>query len=137
VCEADHHAVHSGDLRAPAVVGLLGIGAIQSLQIVHAFESTPLIGSACGALIAACVAVAAGLLVAGDVRAWGAAGLTSVIAILGYALKHFVGTTFDAQHFENWRLVLDVVPLFVETAVLGLSGFAIALVRTDGRVTSW
>jgi hypothetical protein len=52
-------------------------------------------------------------------------------------LKHFVGTTFDAQHFENWRLVLDVVPLFVETAVLGLSGFAIALVRTDGRVTSW
>jgi hypothetical protein len=136
VCEADHHAVHSRDLRPPAVVGLLGIGAIQSLQIVHTFESTLLIGILCGALIAACVAVAAGLLVAGDVRAWGAAGLTSVIAILGYAFKHLAGTTFDAQHLENWSLVLDVAPLFVQTALLVLSGFAIALVRTDGRMTS-
>jgi len=114
------------DLRPPAGVALLGIGAIYTLQIVHAFISTPVIGVAYGALIAASVSVAAWLLVTGDVRAWGAAGVMSALAILVYALKHFVGTSFDTRDVGNWRFVLDLAPLFVATVPLALTGYAMS-----------
>jgi ABC-type uncharacterized transport system permease subunit len=131
VREVDHHAVDVADLRPPAVAALLGIGAIQALQVVHTFQATPLIGVTYGSLIAACVAVVAWLQVTGNVRAWGATGLISLVAILAYALKHFVGTTFDTQDVGNWRFVLDIAPLFVEAALLALSGLALALVHAD------
>ena len=67
--ETNEYAVDAAALRATGVVALLGIGAIHFLQIVDTFQSTPLLGLAYGALIAACVVVAAWLLVRGDVRA--------------------------------------------------------------------
>jgi len=52
------YAVDATTLRATGVIALLGIGAIHFLQIVDAFQSTPLLGLAYVALIAACVALA-------------------------------------------------------------------------------
>ena len=129
----DTRPVNAAALRPPAVVALLGIGAIQSLQIVHAFQSTPLIAIADGALIAGCVAVATWLLVTRDVRAWGAAGLISVVATNAFVLKNFVGTTLDPRDVGSWRFVLELAPLFVATASLVLSGLAMALRRVQSR----
>jgi len=131
--EANRYAVDDPALRATGVVALLGIGAIHFLQIVDTFQSTPLLGLAYGALIAACVVVAAWMLVRGDVRAWGAAGLISVAVMLGYAFTRLVGTTFDNEDVGNWACMLGLASLFVDGALLVLSGFAVALVRVDTK----
>jgi hypothetical protein len=125
------HAVDAAAWRPPAVVALLGLGAIQSFQIVHEFQSTPLIAIADGALIAGCVAVAAWLLATRDVRAWGVAGLISVVATNAFVSKNFVGTTLDPRDVGNWRFALDLAPLFVAAALLALSGLAMALVHAQ------
>ena len=129
--ETNEYAVDAAALRATGVVALLGIGAIHFLQIVETFQSTPLLGLAYVGLIAASLALAAWLLVTGDVRAWAAAGLISVAVILGYAFTRLVGTTFDNEDVGNWSCMLGLASLFVEAALFALSGFAIALVRTD------
>ena len=129
--ETNEYAVDAAALRATGVVALLGIGAIHFLQIVETFQSTPLLGLAYVGLIAASLALAAWLLVIGDVRAWAGAGLISAAVIVGYAFTRVVGTTFDNQDVGNWSCMLGLASLFVEAALLALSGFAMALVRTD------
>ena len=129
--ERNEYAVDPAALRPIGVVALLGIGAIHFLQIVETFQSTPLLGVAYAALIAASVAVAAWLLATGDVGAWVAAGLLSVAVILGYAFTRFVGTTFDNQDVGNWSCMLGLASLFVEAALLALSGYAAALLHTN------
>ena len=129
--ERNQYAADSATLRPIGVVALLGIGAIHVLQIVDTFQSTPLLGVAYAALIAACVAVAAWLLATGDVGAWVAAGLLSVAVILGYAFTRVVGTTFDNEDVGNWSCMLGLASLFVEAALLALSGYATALVHAN------
>ena len=124
---AKQYTVDTTTLRATGVIALLGIGAIHFLQIVDTFQSTPLLGLAYAALIAACVASAAWLVVADNVRAWAAAGLISVAVIIGYAFTRLVGTPFDNQDVGNWSCMLGLASLFVETALLAVSGSAIAL----------
>jgi prolipoprotein diacylglyceryltransferase len=114
--DANQYGVDATALRPTGVVALLGIGAIHFLQIVDTFQSTPLLGLAYAALIAACVA---------------AAGLISVAVIIGYAFTRLVGTTFDNQDVGNWSCMLGLASLFVEAALLAISGFAMALVHTD------
>ena len=129
--DANQLAVDATSLRPTGAVALLGIGAIHFLQIVDTFQSTPLLAVAYVGLVAACVAVAGWLLVTGDVRAWAAAGLISVAVILGYAFTRFVGTTFDNEDVGNWSCMLGLASLFVESALLALSGYAMALVHAD------
>ena len=123
------YQVDTAALRPIGVVALLGIGAIHFLQIVETFQTTPLLGVAYVGLIAASVAVAAWLLATGDVGAWVAAGLISAAVILGYAFTRFVGTTFDNQDVGNWSCMLGLASLFVEAALLAVSGYAAALLR--------
>jgi hypothetical protein len=125
--ETNHYLVDAATLRATGVVALLGTGVIHFVQIVDTLQQTPLLGVAYVALIAACVAVAGWLVVANDVRAWAAAGLISVAVIIGYAFTRLIGTTFDNQDVGNWSCVLGLASLFVEGALLTMSGSAIAL----------
>jgi hypothetical protein len=118
------YQVDTAALRPIGVVALLGIGAIHFLQIVETFQTAPLLGVAYVELIAASVAVAAWLLATGDVGAWVAAGLISAAVIVGYAFTRFVGTTFDNQDVGNWSCMLGLASLFVEAALLALSGYA-------------
>ena len=124
---ARQYTVDTTTLRATGVIALLGIGAIHFLQIVDTFQSTPMLGLAYVALIAACVAAAAWLVVADNLRAWAGAGLISVAVIVGYAFTRLVGTPFDNQDVGNWSCMLGLASLFVEAALLALSGSAIAL----------
>jgi hypothetical protein len=136
--ETNQYAVDAATLRATGVVALLGIGTIHFVQIVDTFQQTPLLGVAYVALIAACVAVAAWLVVANDVRAWAAAGLISAAVIVGYAFTRLIGTTFDNQDVGNWSCVLGLASLFVEAALLTVSGSAFALehAKLTGREPS-
>jgi hypothetical protein len=53
--------------------------------------------------------------------------------MLGYAFTRLVGTTFDNQDVGNWSCMLGLASLFVEAALLALSGFAMTLVRVDTK----
>ena len=118
-------------LRATGVVALLAIGTIHFLQIVPTVQQTPLLGVGYGALIAASVIVAGWLIVANDVRAWAAAGILSAAVLIGYAFTRLVGTTFDNQDVGNWACTLGLASIFVEAALLALSGSALALERAN------
>jgi hypothetical protein len=131
--ESNQYVADPTVLRATAVVALLGVGTIHFLQIVPTLQQTPLLGVGYVALIAASVAIAAWLIAADDPRAWTAAGLLSVAVLVGYAFTRLVGTTFDNQDVGNWSCTLGLASIFVEGALLALSGSALALTRT--RVT--
>ncbi len=132
--ESQQYAVDPATMRATGVVALLAIGTMHFLQIVPTVQQTPLLGVGYVALIVASVMVAAWLVVANDARAWTAAGLISAAVIVGYAFTRLVGTTFDNQDVGNWACTLGLASISVETALLALSGAALALDkgRPDG-----
>ena len=125
--ESKQYTADPAILRATGVVALLAIGTIHFLQIVPTVQETPLLGLAYFALIVASVTVAAWLVVANDSRAWTAAGLISAAVLAGYAFTRLFGTTFDNQDVGNWACMLGLASIFVETALVALSGAALAL----------
>jgi hypothetical protein len=126
------HVVSIADdamLRAIGALVLLGIGAMHFLQIVSTFQGTPLLGVAYVVLIAACLAVAAGLIARGDRRTWIAAGVVSAGAIGGYIFTRALSTPLDNQDVGNWSCMLGLAALFVETSLFALSAYATATRR--------
>jgi hypothetical protein len=117
-------------LRAIGVLVLLGIGAMHFLQIVATFKGTPLLGGAYLVLIAACVAVAAGLVTRGDSRAWTAAAIVGAGAIGCYIFTRAMSTPLDNQDVGNWSCMLGLAALFVETSLLVLSGYTLMAKRS-------
>jgi hypothetical protein len=134
--EAKQYAADPATLRATGVVALLAIGTIHFLQIVPTLQQTPLLGLAYVALIVASVIVAAWLLIANDARAWAAAGLMSAAVVVGYAFTRLVGTTFDNQDVGNWACMLGLASIFVEGALVALSGAALALDKAKASASS-
>ena len=124
--ESKQYTADAATVRTTAVVALLAIGTIHFLQIVPTVQETPVLGLAYVALIAASVIVAAWLVLANDSRAWAAAGLISAAVLVGYAFTRLVGTSFDNQDVGNWACTLGLASIFVEAALLVLSGAALA-----------
>ena len=111
-------------LRATGVLSLLAIGAIHFLQIVPTTESTPLLGVSFLFLIAACLAVAAGLATRGNRRIWIASAVVCAAAIGGYLFTRTFSTPLDNQDAGNWSCMLGLAALFVETTLLAFSAYA-------------
>jgi hypothetical protein len=130
------YAADPAMMRTIGVVALLAVGTIHFLQIVPTVQQTPLLGLGYIALIMASVIVAGWLTVANDACAWAAAGLISAAVLVGYAFTRFVGTTFDNQDVGNWACMLGLASIFVETALLALSGAALALNRAEASAPS-
>ena len=133
---SQQYAADPAMMRAIGVVALLAIGTIHFLQIVPTVQQTPLLGLGYFGLIAASVIVATWLTVANDARAWAAAGLISAAVLVGYAFTRFVGTPFDNQDVGNWACMLGLASIFVETALLAVSGAALALDRAKASAPS-
>jgi len=125
--EPKQYAADPATMRATGVVALLAIATIHFLQIVPTVQETPLLGLGYVALIVASVIVAGWLVVANDARAWAAAGLISAAVVVGYAFTRLISTPFDNQDVGNWACMLGLASIFVETALLVLSGAAVAL----------
>jgi hypothetical protein len=121
-------------MRATGIVALLAIGTIHFVQIVPTLQETPLLGLGYLALIIASVTVAAWLIIANDARAWAAAGLLSAAVLVGYAFTRLVGTVFDNQDVGNWACALGLASLFIEAALVSISGYAIASLHSELRL---
>jgi hypothetical protein len=110
--------------RAVGVVGLAGIALIHLLDSIGKFSETPYIAWMYVALMAASMAVAAGLLHSRDRRIWLAAGLLAASAIIGYVINRTVGLPNATGDIGNWTEPLGLASLFVEGTVVAVSAYA-------------
>ena len=112
--------------RGLAVIGLLGIALIHTLDAIPTFSELPYKGWLYVGLIVSSIGVA-GMLVRGSSRtAWTAtAGLVGA-AMLGYVYSRTVGLPQAADDIGNWAEPLGVAALFVEGSVLAVAAYALA-----------
>src|SRR5260370_7452917 len=90
-------------LRAVAVIGLAGVALIHVLDAHNTFTATPYIGWLYVGLIMGSLGSAAWLLRASDSRAWAAAALLSVGAIMGFVCSRTVCLPATTDHIGTWR----------------------------------
>jgi hypothetical protein len=110
--------------RAVGVVGLAGIALIHLLDSIGKFSETPYIAWMYVALMAASLAVAAGLLHSRDRRLWLAAGALAASAIAGYVINRTVGLPNATGDIGNWTEPLGLASLFVEGTLVAVSAYA-------------
>jgi hypothetical protein len=112
---------------------MLGIALIHLLDVIGKIKETPYLGVMYVALMVASVAVALSLLHTGSSLAWGAAGLLAVATLTGFVLSRTTGLPHSEDDIGNWTEGLGLASMFVEGAVIVLSGYALALARRERR----
>ena len=128
-----HHAVRDGITRTLAIVGLAGVALIHLLDAPGKFTETPYLGWMYVALIAGCLVVAGALVRTSDRRAWAAAAALPAGAIIGYVLTRTTGLPQATDDIGNWGEPLGIASLFVEGAVVAVSGAALRGVLPHSR----
>ena len=131
--DAVEHAIRHTTLRALGFGGMLGIALIHLLDVIGKIKETPYLGVMYIALMVASVAVALSLLHTGSSLAWGAAGLLAVATLTGFVLSRTTGLPHSEDDIGNWTEGLGLASMFVEGAVIVLSGYALALARRERR----
>jgi hypothetical protein len=113
--------------RAIAIVGLAGIALIHLLDSIGKYGETRYLFWMYVALMAGSVAVAGALLQLRDRRVWIASGGLAASALAGYVLSRTTGLPGAHGDIGNWSEPLGLASLFVEGAVVAVSGYAYAL----------
>ena len=119
------HAVRDGIARAIAVIGLAGVALIHLLDAPGKFQETPYLGWLYIALIGGSVLTAAALIRQSDSRAWVAAAVLPLGAILGYTLTRTTGLPQATGDIGNWGEPLGMASLFVEGSLVALSAMVL------------
>jgi hypothetical protein len=112
--------------RAIAIVGLAGIALIHLLDSIGKYGETRYLFWMYIALMAGSLAVAGALLHLRDRRVWLASGGLAASAIGGYVLSRTTGLPAAHGDVGNWTEPLGLASLFVEAAVVAVSGYAYA-----------
>ena len=131
-------SIRDGIARAVAVIGLAGVALIHLLDAPATFQSAAYKGWLYVGLILGCVVVAGALVRSSDRRAWTAAALLSLGAIVAFVISRTVGLPQGADDIGNWSEPLGIASLFVEGAVVALASAALwerrARVNAAGRL---
>jgi hypothetical protein len=115
-------AVRQGIARTVAVVGLAGVALIHLLDLPGKFQETPYMAWLYICLISGSVAAAAALARTNDQRAWTAAALLPLGALVGFTLTRTVGLPQAMDDIGNWTEPLGLASLFVESSLVALAG---------------
>jgi len=113
--------------RAIAVVGLAGIALIHLLDAIGKWSETRYLFWMYVALMLGSLALGGLLLHSRDRRLWLAVGGLSMSAILGFVLSRTTGLPAATGDIGNWTEPLGLAALFVEGAVVAVSGYAYAI----------
>ena len=119
--EAWQAAIRDGVARAAAVVALGAVALIHLLDLPGKFSETPYLAWMYIGLIAGCVLVAAALVHSSDRRAWAAAALFPLGAVVGYILTRTTGLPQATGDIGNWLEPLGLASLFVEGSLIALA----------------
>ena len=115
------HAVRDGIARTIAVIGLAGVALIHLLDLPGKFDETPYLAWMYVGLIVGCVATAVALVRSGDPRAWTAASLLPLGALVGYTFTRTIGLPQAMGDIGNWAEPLGLASLFVEGSLVTLA----------------
>src|SRR3954453_12544693 len=115
--------------RFVAAVGLAGIALIHLLDSLGKFQETPYMGWMYVGLMLACLAVAVGLIRTNAREAWVASIALPASAVAGFTLTRTVGLPHAHEDIGSWDEALGLAALFVEGAVIALSGYALVALR--------
>jgi hypothetical protein len=118
-------AVRDGAARAVAAVGLAGVALIHLLDAPGKFSETPYMGWMYVGLMAACLVVAADLVVRGSRLAWAGAVALPLSALVGFTLTRTVGLPQAHGDIGNWSEPLGLASLFVEGTLVAFSAVAL------------
>ncbi len=113
-------AVRDGVARAVAVAGLAGVALIHLLDLPGTFDDQAYKGWLYLGLIAGCLLAGAELIHSSDLRAWLAAALLPLGAIVGYVWSRTIGLPGGADDIGNWTEPLGLASLFVEGSLVTL-----------------
>jgi hypothetical protein len=112
-------------MRAVGVIGLAGIALIHLLDVQGKFAETPYMGWMYIGLMIGCVVIAGRLIATDDPRAWLAAAVLPLTAIVGYCLSRTTGLPQANGDIGNWTEPLGLASLFVEGSLVALSAGAL------------
>jgi hypothetical protein len=114
-------------MRATGILAIAAIVVIHLVQLVPTFQATPLLGMAFVALIAASLVVGVRLInpVLSRIRLWMPVSMLGAGAIFGYIFTRVANTPIDNQDVGNWACMLGIAALFIESAIVGLSIYAL------------
>ena|SRR5437763_859237 len=129
----DAIAVRQAVLRTLGVIGLSGIALVHLLDLPGKFSEVPYMAWMYVALILGSVALAAVLIRDDDPRAWAAAAALAASVVTGYVLSRTVGLPQSSDDIGNWGEPLGIASLFVEGAVVAVSGAALRGVLPHSR----
>ena len=129
----DAIAVRQAVLRTLGVIGLSGIALVHLLDLPGKFSEVPYMAWMYVALILGSVALAAVLIRDDDPRAWTAAAALAASVVTGYVLSRTVGLPQSSDDIGNWGEPLGIASLFVEGAVVAVSGAALRGVLPHSR----
>jgi len=107
--------------RAVVAVGLAGVALIHVLDAHDTFLASPAKGWLYVGLIGASLGTAAVLVRRDDTRAWLAAALFPLGALLAFVYSRTVGLPGGADDIGNWWEPLGLASLFVEGSLVALS----------------
>lgn len=128
--------VHAGP-RTMGVAALAGVAVVHLLDISSKFSETPYLGWAYVALIAGCLAAAAGIAGRDHPRAWATGGHLCVGAFAAYCLSRSVGLPAATDDIGNWAEPLGLLALAAEAIVVGATVWTVraqpALARVSER----
>jgi len=123
------HLIREIATRASVAVGLAGIALIHLLDSIGKYGETRYRFWMYVALMAGTLAVAGALLHVRDRRVWLAAAGVAGSAIIGYVLSRTTGLPAASGDIGNWTEPFGLASLFVEGAVVAVSGYAFATAR--------
>jgi hypothetical protein len=126
-------AVRDGIARTVAVIGLAGVALIHLLDLPGKFDETPYLAWIYIGLIAGCLVTAVALARSGDPRAWTAATLLPLGALVGYTLTRTVGLPQAMDDIGNWTEPLGLASLFVEGSLVTLAGAVLTSLSSSRR----
>jgi hypothetical protein len=110
----------------------MSLAVIHIVQLVPTFQQSPLLGVGYLLVIAAAVAVGAGLVKGhpSAVQLWLPVAALGVGVFAGYTFTRILSTPLDSQDVGNWACTLGMAALFVEGLMVAVAAYAISLRRT-------
>jgi hypothetical protein len=127
--EALHALVSEIAARATVAVGLAGIALIHLLDSIGKWSETRYLFWMYVALMAGSLAAAGAVLFTRSRAAWLAAAAVAASALAGYVINRTVGLPNATGDIGNWTEPLGLASLFVEAAVVVVSGCGLAASR--------
>jgi hypothetical protein len=123
-----HDLVRDVVARVLGAIGLLSIGLIHLLDVVGKFAETPYLGWMYVGAIVASIGLAGWLVARGSSAVvWAAAGGLALSILIGFVLSRTTGLPNSTGDVGNWSEGLGLASMFVEGAVVVLSGWALAV----------